>query len=210
MEVKGIFSSIQGEGQQVGKLAVFIRLSGCNLNCPWCDTDHYGGVDLNHNEIIERVLEKANHLLPTQRPMIVWTGGEPLLQLTDGSEGAILEKLGKLGFFQAVETNGTIPLSDFIKRNVRWITVSPKPHMIDEHTEIEVLGTANEVKVVYTADFDEENFQKTIEFVDEHFSGHKFIQPRGENCIQETVHRLFNFYSDWRLSLQIQKFIDLE
>ena len=96
MVIKEIFTSLQGEGANQGKIFTFVRSAGCNLDCPFCDTDFSGGelYDLARLTIeVERRRVKN----------ILWTGGEPTLQLTD----EIVSHFKDLGYFQAIETNGT-------------------------------------------------------------------------------------------------------
>ena len=88
MKVNELFYSLQGEGFHTGTPAVFLRLSGCNLRCGFCDTDHFAGSEMAEGEILERVLR-----FPSRH--IVITGGEPSLQLTD----SLVEILHNAGFF---------------------------------------------------------------------------------------------------------------
>lgn len=104
MKLVEIFKSIQGEGRNQGKPAVFIRLSGCNLNCSWCDTpgSHDKGLDFENDEIIRRVNESGCR-------DICITGGEPLLQVSELR--TLLSRLSRLGYSIEIETNGTIDFS---------------------------------------------------------------------------------------------------
>ena len=111
MMVKDIFYSIQGEGARSGEASIFIRLSGCNLNCPFCDTDYTGGVDMSLDEIYNAIKDYSCD-------WIVWTGGEPTLQLTED----IIEYFKLNGFKQAIESNGTKP----IPKGIDYIVASPK------------------------------------------------------------------------------------
>lgn len=122
MKVNEIFYSLQGEGRFTGHPAVFIRLSGCNLACPFCDTSHHEGREMASEEIIAEIEQyPARH--------VVLTGGEPGLQLTK----EFVEELHRNGYFVQVETNGTVA----IPQNIDWITCSPKaaeiiPERVDE------------------------------------------------------------------------------
>ena len=116
MRVNEIFYSLQGEGYYSGTPAVFVRLSGCNLRCPFCDTRHESGREMSEKEIVEAVGQyPARH--------VVVTGGEPALQLTE----SLVDALHAVGRYVAVETNGTHPLPD----NVDWVTLSPKSAFVD-------------------------------------------------------------------------------
>ena len=111
MRVNELFYSLQGEGYHTGTAAIFIRLSGCNLRCPFCDTLHESGTEMSEDQIVEQVAAWPS-------PWVVVTGGEPSLQLT----ASLVESLHRIGKKVAVETNGTRQLPD----NVDWITLSPK------------------------------------------------------------------------------------
>lgn len=111
MRVVEIFTSIQGEGANTGLLVTFVRLSGCNLDCSFCDTDFDTGTDYTLEELTAAVDAEGTH-------RIVWTGGEPTLQLTE----EVVLHFKKLGYWQAIETNGTRTPP----RGLDYITVSPK------------------------------------------------------------------------------------
>ena len=130
MKVNEFFVSLQGEGHFTGTPSFFLRLSGCNLQCPFCDTSHQTFMELSEDTIVEEASrEKPRH--------IVITGGEPALQLT----GSLVEKLHEAGFFVQIETNGTLPLPS----GIDWVTCSPKPpHPIKDGLRID------ELKVLYT------------------------------------------------------------
>ena len=101
MKIIEIFKSLQGEGRNQGKPAVFIRLAGCNLNCRWCDTPHSHdrGLESDDEEIIRQVGE-------TGCRDVCITGGEPLLQLSDLR--TLLSRLSRIGYSIEIETNGTV------------------------------------------------------------------------------------------------------
>lgn len=109
LKVVEVFNSIQGEGANVGKSAIFIRLSNCNKDCPFCDTDWENGTVMSIEELLMEV-EKYN------TNFIIWTGGEPTLQLNS----EILRRFGN--YFQAIETNGTNP----VPAEIDYISCSPK------------------------------------------------------------------------------------
>lgn len=109
LKVVEIFNSIQGEGANVGKSATFIRLSNCNKNCSFCDTDWDNGNEMTVDEVLAEV-QKYNS------KMIIWTGGEPTLQLT----AEIINEFK--GYYQAIETNGTNP----IPYGIDYVSCSPK------------------------------------------------------------------------------------
>lgn len=112
--INEIFYSIQGEGAFAGTPAVFVRFSGCNLACPWCDTDHTHAEEMTRDELEDavRALLKGR-----EGAILVLTGGEPALQLRDDDP-----LFQGFGCRVCVETNGTLPVPDWVD----WVTVSPK------------------------------------------------------------------------------------
>ncbi len=115
MFVNEIFYSLQGEGANAGCAAVFVRLAGCNLACSYCDTDFADGREMSPGAI-------AQHIGQYPARFLIWTGGEPTLQLTD----EITAYFHELGYYQAIETNGTRPLP----KGIDYISCSPKPEAI--------------------------------------------------------------------------------
>ncbi len=110
-KINELFYSLQGEGFHTGTPAVFIRFSGCNLKCDFCDTRHESGTLMTDEELLERV-----SAFPCR--MVILTGGEPGLWIDDD----LVEKLHALGKYVAIETNGTCVLPEAID----WVTCSPK------------------------------------------------------------------------------------
>ena len=129
--VNEIFYSIQGEGAFAGTPAVFVRFSGCNLACPWCDTDHAHAEEMTRDD-----LEDAVRALLTGHDgaIIVLTGGEPALQLRDDEP-----LFHGFGCRVCIETNGTLPVPGWVD----WVTVSPKNELSP------VVPRANELKFVF-------------------------------------------------------------
>jgi organic radical activating enzyme len=104
--VHSIFYTIQGEGPFCGQPAVFIRLAGCNLQCPWCDTDYTSSrALLTPNQIIADTLVEPWSSNTEIKPLVVITGGEPFRQ----NLGPLLKLLYELGYRVQIETNGTLP-----------------------------------------------------------------------------------------------------
>lgn len=193
MKIKEIFYSLQGEGAFTGKPAVFVRFSGCNLACPFCDTDFKGGDDYTEDELIEAI-EKM-------RPckFIVFTGGEPTLQL----RASLINRLHKEGYYVAMETNGTRAYP----KGVDWVTVSPKNDFCENALPYPNNPLASEVKVV----FDGKNDPETYAYL----GTLKYIQPcdtgdaeRNADIIAKAVEWLKE-HPRWRLSLQTQKIINV-
>jgi 7-carboxy-7-deazaguanine synthase len=117
MKVSEIFYSIQGEGINVGKPAVFVRLQGCNLRCSFCDSKYTWSLKEGREMLVDDVVKeikkfKCNH--------VVWTGGEPSLQISE-IENTVLSKL--FDYTHEIETNGTIYFSP---NSFSIVTISPK------------------------------------------------------------------------------------
>lgn len=137
--VKEIFTSIQGEGLWAGTPMVFLRFSGCNLRCDFCDTTHEDGRMMNIDEVLISVLEESYlHLRGPDRTTILLTGGEPLIQV----DNELLERLEGVGFKVHLVTNGTFPLPDNWNSKERWCTVSPKFGISDA---VETVNGADEL-----------------------------------------------------------------
>ena len=132
-KINEIFYSLQGEGHHTGYPSVFIRFSGCNLECPFCDTKHAEGILMDDESIIRAVkLYSAE--------WIVLTGGEPSLWIDAEFIHLLSRATGKK---IAIETNGTTPLPP----GIDWITVSPKTGISDREAPV-VVEAADEIKVV--------------------------------------------------------------
>lgn len=133
-KINEIFYSLQGEGHHTGYPTVFIRFSGCNLKCGFCDTVHEDGIMMTDDDIVRAVkLYSAD--------WIVLTGGEPSLHIDDSFVRLLKRATGKK---VAIETNGTRELPE----SLDWITVSPKKGMPGGGEEDIIAVAADEVKVV--------------------------------------------------------------
>ena len=198
MRVNEIFHSLQGEGYNSGTPAVFVRFSGCNLRCPFCDTQHTGGTEMTEQEIVEAVKRFVPDA-PSCAPLVVITGGEPALQLT----ASLVDALHGAGMRVAVETNGTLPLPP----NVDWITLSPKNAWLGDEA-VPVLPRADELKVLYDGEH-EPSMSDKIEVA------HRFLQPmdtgdpvRNAALMSQTADYCMR-HPQWRLSLQIHKILNI-
>lgn len=191
MKVNEIFYSLQGEGYHTGTPAVFVRLSGCNLKCPFCDTMHHTGNEMSDEEVLARVLR-----YPSRH--IVITGGEPSLQLVSG----FVEMLHRNGFFIQVETNGTHQLPD----GIDWITCSPKDAPL-------ALNEADELKMVFQGAESESAILATAQQVK---ARHHFVQPcdtghaRHNADILTSCIAFVKSHPQWRLSLQTHKYTGIK
>lgn len=178
-KINEIFYSLQGEGFHTGTPALFIRFSGCNLKCSFCDTKHEEGEWMSDEDIVAKAKE-----CPAK--MVVLTGGEPSLWIDE----AFVETLHQAGKYVCIETNGTHPIPD----SLDWITCSPKGAPV-------VLTRIDEVKVVYTGDEDVEPYLTLPAQV-------HFLQPCSCKNTQEVV-AYIQEHPQWRLSLQTHKWIGI-
>lgn len=192
MRVNEIFFSLQGEGFHTGTPAAFIRFAGCNLACPFCDTDFQHAQEMTEQQICDQV----QHVAGGMSAFVVITGGEPSLQLTS----SLVQRLHEDGCFVAVETNGTHTLPD----NVDWITLSPKSDFVNLPAAKPLISDADEVKIVYTGQDVEAWRLRT-------HAKHYFLQPceiNGKMNTDETVAYILQ-HPWWRLSLQTHKMIGI-
>jgi len=204
--IKEIYYTIQGEGYHTGKPAIFCRFSGCNLwsglekdrataICKFCDTEFHG-MDGTHGGkyIAEDLCAKILSLWPDPNtaPFVVFTGGEPALQLTS----ALCALLHEHSFTIAIETNGTLELC----QGIDWICVSPKAN-----TEIKV-RTGHELKLVHPQDnIDPKSFEG---FDFQHF----YLQPLDSPELEENTIICLNYckeFPKWKLSLQTHKILNI-
>lgn len=192
MKVNEIFYSLQGEGRFTGTAAVFVRLSGCNLRCSFCDTRHESYTRFTEAEIVARVSEwPARH--------VVITGGEPTLQLTRTLVG-LLHDAGK---FVQIETNGSIALDPELVEDIDWITCSPKTLPVK-------IGRIDELKVVY-----EGQDMEPYNAMARSYEAYRSLQPcdtghaaKNALLLDATVDYIKN-HPEWHLSLQTHKLIHI-
>lgn len=205
--VKEIFRTLQGEGAQAGRAAVFCRFTGCNLwsglerdrakaICTFCDTDFVGmdgtgGGRFADAEALAEAIASAWGEGSAQR-YVVLTGGEPLLQV----DAALVDALHRRGFEIGVETNGTQAAPD----GIDWLCVSPKAG-----SEL-VLRAGNEIKLVYPQSAADPASFEALDF--EHF----FLQPMDSPAAEENLAATIAYVTQnprWRLSLQSHKMIGI-
>ena len=152
--INDIFYSLQGEGRNTGRAAVFVRFAGCNLRCPFCDTEFDSYREMTDEEIITEIKElssSGNSSLFTLHSslLIVLTGGEPTLQVDE----AFVDLLHQQGFEVAMESNGTRPAP----QNLDWLTVSPKT-IRGERREKREERLPDELKIVFDENTDPETY----------------------------------------------------
>lgn len=192
MRVNEIFYSLQGEGAYTGRAAIFIRLSGCNLSCVFCDTKHQAYKDYTKEEIAREIeVYEAKH--------IVFTGGEPSLQL----DAETIDYFHKLGYFIQVETNGTKKLP----YNVDWVTCSPKG-LFCKNAEIKQ-EKIDEIKVVFDGLIDPSkylNIDAKLHLLQPCDVGDDFSNKQIVNlCVDYILS-----HPKWVLSLQTQKILKVK
>jgi len=206
--VKEIFYTLQGEGAQAGRAAVFCRFAGCNLwsgreedrasaVCRFCDTDFVGtdgtgGGKFARAEALAQAVAQAWQAPGIAQRYVVLTGGEPLLQVDE----ALTTALHAQGFTIAVETNGTLPAP----KGLDWVCVSPK-----DQAPV-VLTRGNELKLVYPQVGVDPGQFAGLEFT------HFFLQPmdgpaRDQNTAQAIAY--CQQHPQWRLGLQTHKMIGI-
>lgn len=184
--VNEIFYSLQGEGYHTGRAAVFVRFAGCNLRCPFCDTDFAHGEQMTAEQIAEHVFSYSTH----PETLIVLTGGEPSLQADD----QLIRVLHRYNQTLTIETNGTRPVPE----GIDWVTVSPKPD------STVVLTRADEVKIVLThqSETDLQHWRTAIR------ASHYYLQPCSCQNTEDVVAYILR-HPEWRLSLQTHKYIHI-
>jgi 7-carboxy-7-deazaguanine synthase len=206
--VKEIFYTLQGEGINAGRSAVFLRFSGCNLwsgrldrregagGCAkWCDTDFVGLDGLHGGRYdAEKLATRVDSLWPDARgpKFVVCTGGEPLLQL----DHALIDALHFRGFEIAIETNGTI----CVPEGIDWVCVSPKAG-----ADL-VVRQGDELKFVYPqAEFDPEAV-RDLQF--KHFILQPMDGPNRDDHMRKTLEYCLA-HPWWRLGVQAHKILGI-
>jgi 7-carboxy-7-deazaguanine synthase (Cx14CxxC type) len=214
--VKEIFTTIQGEGAQAGRVSVFCRFSGCNLwsgresdrdsaICKFCDTD-FVGVDGEgggkFNTATELAKSILNHWLTMNsslaRRYVVLTGGEPLLQV----DNALIDALHACDFEIAIETNGTLP----IPKGIDWVCVSPKvgSNLIvlqGDELKLVVPQTSVTETVEYLKKFEKMNFKNF------------FVQPMDNLNSVNNIAVALDIVKQrpiWRMSIQTHKLLGIK
>ena len=205
-KIKETYLTIQGEGYQTGRVAVFCRFTGCNLwsgheedrenaICDFCDTDFVGtdgpggGAFEDSHGLVQHLLSFWNS---DNYPFIVFTGGEPLLQMDD----KLVQELKQNHVEIAIETNGTL----LPPKGIDWVCVSPKAG-----TEI-VVTTGEELKVVYPQENLNLNDMLKLDFT--YFS----LQPMDGKGRDVNIRKTLEYCMKnpkWNLSLQSHKLIDI-
>jgi 7-carboxy-7-deazaguanine synthase len=207
--VKEIYFTLQGEGAQAGRPAVFCRFAGCNLwsglekdrtaaICQFCDTDFVGldgpggGRFENAETLAQAISDCWVGEAEEGRPYVVCTGGEPLLQL----DAALVDAIKSAGFEVGVETNGTIAAPE----GLDWLCVSPKA----KADLVQMSG--NELKLIFPQEGSDPERYTNLAF------GHFMLQPMDGPDQELNIAKVFDYCREhpiWRVSLQTHKLVDL-
>lgn len=206
--VKEMFYTLQGEGNHAGRPAVFCRFAGCNLwsgreqdrasaVCQFCDTDFVGTDGENGGKFktapeLARAIDSLWPVTESRFKYVVFTGGEPLMQL----DAALIDAMHQAGFEIAIETNGTIP----VPPGVDWVCVSPKMG-----AQLVVLE-GDELKVVIPQTGQDMEYYGQLRF--KHF----YVQAMDGLLLADNLNRAIEFckrHPRWHLSLQTHKLLNI-
>ncbi len=202
MIVNEIFLSIQGEGEGVGKPTVFVRLTGCNLRCTWCDTEYafYEGKDMSIREIMKEV-EKYGI------GRVCITGGEPLLQ-KESLE--LTDRLIEKGYEVSIETNGSLPIEGINKKAVismDWKTPSSGETEKMRKENLKYLEEKDQLKFVIAGEEDYTYSRNFLEENREKIGCEIIFQPLGGLNIKWLAKRILEDKMDIRVLPQLHKII---
>lgn len=200
--INEIFYSVQGEGLNTGRAAIFVRFSGCNLACPFCDTSFGSREMYSGDELIDKICEMVEK---SGCNLLVFTGGEPTLFLNEDLLEGIKEKSPNICL--AMESNGTRK----VPKGIDFVTISPKEDFFSHQSAKEKarckVAECDEVKVVYDGENNPLDWEAKID------AKCYFVQPcdtgdaeRNREIISKTV-EFVKENPKWRISLQTQKIL---
>lgn len=191
-KVNEIFYSLQGEGRWMGRPAVFVRMSGCNLKCPFCDTDFRGYSEMSADDILSRCLEEGGECR-----FIVLTGGEPSLQVDE----QLIATLHQAGYYLSMETNGT----HAIPEGIDWVTCSPKVDFTEGGEPI--VKQVDELKLIFDGEHQVSDHGIASTF--------RYLQPcdvgndsRNYLILNECI-KYMKAHPEWQLSVQMHKIVGI-
>lgn len=204
LRVNEIFYSIQGEGGRSGHPSIFIRLAGCNLRCPFCDTEFETYKEMTLAEIIAEISQyKCSE--------IVWTGGEPCLQLNDEITTYFKEVYK---YSQAIETNGTL----YIPIGIDYVTISPKQlnsglsKVVNDWYSKK--GVIDEIRVVYPGPVDIHGIYDALKYkVCKFYLSPEFVGDDRQSINMEYVSKTVEVClknPHFKLSVQLHKLISVK
>lgn len=192
--INEIFYSLQGEGFYTGTPSIFIRFSGCNLRCPFCDTEHQAHQLMSEEEILASIR-------PFPASQVVLTGGEPTLFVTSD----FIDQLHAAGYYVTIETNGTHP----VPANLDWVTLSPKDSFLPASSAAQPLLTrCDELKVVYDS--------QPVPQYPQIETRHRYLQPCDTGNANENARLTAEAiqyclaHPEWSLSLQTHKLLHIQ
>jgi 7-carboxy-7-deazaguanine synthase len=190
--INEIFYSLQGEGRNTGQAAVFIRFSGCNLQCSFCDTDFTQYTSMTLDEITQCL---SKYPTPQSTGVALWcilTGGEPSLQ----ADTPLVEQLHQLGYRVAMESNGTHEPP----QGIDWLTISPKVTPL--------VRQCQEVKVIFDGKHAPDDYSIKADYY--------YLQPcdtgdsqQNGNIMRQCIDYIQQ-HPRWQLSLQTHKMVGIE
>jgi len=188
--VNEIFYSLQGEGARKGSPNIFVRLAKCNLECGFCDTEYESYRELSAGEVIDECRSFACM-------EIIFTGGEPLLQL----DSKIVGEFKRAGYYLAVETNGSIAPP----KGLDWITVSPK---VAEHVVARKFRGTHIDELKYVRNKSQGIPRPRLK------ADHYYVSPEfdGDYPNEENIRHCIDLVKEnpkWRLSIQEHKFLKI-
>ena len=194
------FYTLQGEGFHTGKAAYFIRLGGCDVGCVWCDVKESWDAGKHPVKTVDEILAQAKNEIPPggTLPIIVITGGEPLMHDLD----ALTSSLHEAGFLINIETSGSSPLSG----SIDWICLSPKKFKAPLP---EVIPQADELKIVV---FNKSDFAWAESYAAQVSPQCKlYLQPEWSKHDQMTplIVDYVKAHPQWQLCIQSHKYINV-
>ena len=189
------FHSLQGEGSWAGVNAFFIRLGGCDVHCPWCDTKHSWNHQRHPQQSAADLAEAAQAVNPA---IVVITGGEPLMH----DLAPLTKAIADLGLRVHLETSGAHPFSG----NFDWVTFSPKQFKAPHHS---IYKHAKELKVVVADKYDFKWAEQQAALVPS--STVRYLQPEWNSSNSKSL--IFDYilqHPQWRISLQTHKLLKIQ
>lgn len=220
-KINEVFESIQGEGAHTGVPSIFVRLQGCPVGCPWCDTKHTWTLDPEFEGSEQQVMAKtaeselwyqsdAEALLELfkregyQARHVILTGGEPCMY----DLRPLSEALQNAGYSVAVETSGTFEV--LVSREA-WVTVSPKVDMRGGYEVLtSALQRANEIKHPVAMQKHVDELKQLLARLDSSTLPLVYLQPISQQKRATELAVASCIANNWRLSLQTHKFIGIE